>query len=74
MTIIRRPRLGLRREILILLPVSMLVLVLLSTFTLLSYRAALKLLIEERQLEAAKVAHRAAEVVSTATSVSSATL
>ena len=74
MTAVRRPRLGLRREVLILLPVSMLVLVLLSSFTLLSHRNALQLLIAERQTEAAKVARRAAEVVSTAPTITSASL
>jgi signal transduction histidine kinase len=61
MTTLRRPRLGLRREVLILLPVSVLVLVLLSAFVLLSYRNALNLLVEERQGEAAMIARRAAE-------------
>ncbi len=53
--------LGLRRELLILLPVAVLVLVLASTFTLLAYRSALQLLTEERQLEAAELARRLAE-------------
>ncbi|MEE8367819.1 MAG: ATP-binding protein [Thermoanaerobaculia bacterium] len=52
------PRLGLRRELLILLPVAMLILVLLSTFTLLSYRNAIQLLILDRQEEAADTAFR----------------
>ena len=41
--------LGLRREVLILLPVALLLLVVLSTFTLFSYRNALALLAEERR-------------------------
>lgn len=49
-------RLGLRREVLILLPVALLLLVVLSTFTLFSYRSALTLLTEERQEEAARLA------------------
>lgn len=49
-------RLGLRREVLILLPVALLLLVVLSTFTLFSFRNALELLAEERQREAAQLA------------------
>lgn len=56
----RRPwlhrRLGLRREGLILLPVALLLLAVLSTFTLLSHRGALLLLAEERRAEAARLA------------------
>ncbi len=47
-----------RREFLILLPVALLVLVLLSTYTLLSYRGAITLLIEERQAEASQLARQ----------------
>src|SRR6185295_2097867 len=54
-------RLGLRREILILLPVALLLLVVLSTFTLFSYRNALSLLTAERQQEAARLARLVAE-------------
>jgi signal transduction histidine kinase len=53
--------LGLRREVLILLPVALLLLVVLSTFTLLSYRNAMSLLAGERQEEAAKLARAVAE-------------
>ena len=74
MTAIRWPRLGLRREVLILLPVSTLILVLLSMFTLLSYRHALRLLVAERQAEAARVARRAAEIASTMPTLTAATL
>ncbi len=53
-------RLGLRREIIILLPVALLLLVVLSTFTLFSYRNALSLLSAERQEEAARLARNVA--------------
>jgi signal transduction histidine kinase len=56
-----RWRLGLRREVLILLPVALLLLVVLSTFTLLSYRNAISLLAAERQEEAARLARAVAE-------------
>jgi signal transduction histidine kinase len=52
--------LGLRREVLILLPVALLLLVVLSTFTLFSYRNALSLLTGERQEEAARLARAVA--------------
>jgi signal transduction histidine kinase len=51
-----RPRLGLRREVLILLPVALLLLVVLSTFTLFSFRNALSRLADERRDEAARMA------------------
>ena len=54
-------RLGLRREVLILLPVALLLLVVLSTFTLFSYRNALSLLAAERQDEAARLARAVAD-------------
>lgn len=54
-------RLGLRREVLILLPVSLLLLVALSTFTLFSYRSALEMLAEQRREEAADAARSVAE-------------
>jgi signal transduction histidine kinase len=54
-------RLGLRREVLILLPVALLLLVVLSTFTLFSYRNALSLLAAERQDEAARLARTVAD-------------
>ncbi len=54
-------RLGLRREVLILLPVALLLLVVLSTFTLFSYRNAIDLLATERQQEAARVARAVAD-------------
>lgn len=49
-------RLSLRREVLLLLPVAMLLLVLVSTFTLLSYRNAVQEGIDERRGEAARMA------------------
>lgn len=52
----RRRRLGLRSEILILLPVATLVLVALSVFTLFSFRNALFQVAEERRAEAARIA------------------
>ncbi len=54
-------RLGLRREVLILLPMALLLLVVLSTFTLFSYRNAVSLLIAERQQEAARLARAVAD-------------
>ncbi|HEY4590967.1 MAG TPA: hypothetical protein VIJ61_01085, partial [Thermoanaerobaculia bacterium] len=57
-------RLGLRREVLILLPVALLLLVVLSTFTLFSYRNAIALLAAERQQEAAHVARAVANRLS----------
>lgn len=57
----RPVRLGLRREILILLPVALLLLVVLSTFTLFSYRNAVERLAEERRDEAARLARAVAE-------------
>ncbi len=60
----RRPRrLGLRRELLILLPVALLLLVVLSSFTLFSYRSSLTLIAEERRADAARLARRVAERV-----------
>jgi signal transduction histidine kinase len=56
MNLFRWPRLGLRREVLILLPIATLLLVILSTFTLLAYRSAVDLLIEDQQRQAAKLA------------------
>ncbi len=55
----RRPqKLGARREILILLPVTLLLLVLISTFTLFSLRSALSRWQEERRDEVGAVAER----------------
>ncbi|HXO22872.1 MAG TPA: hypothetical protein VOA87_23390, partial [Thermoanaerobaculia bacterium] len=59
----RRRRLGLRHEVLILLPVALLLLAILSTFTLFSYRSSLALLAEERREEAAHAARHAAQAL-----------
>ena len=61
MSALRPGRLGLRREILILLPVALLLLVVLSSFTLFSYRNAVARLAEERRDEAARLARQVAE-------------
>jgi len=53
-------RLGLRREVLILLPAALLILVVLSTSTLFSYRGSLDLLASERRAEAARLARAVA--------------
>ena len=53
--------LSLRREVLILLPVALLLLVVLSTFTLFSSRNAIALLAAERQEEAARLAREVAD-------------
>lgn len=57
---LRPRRLGLRSEVLILLPAALVLLVVLSTFTLVSYRSALTRLTEERRDEAARLARDAA--------------
>jgi signal transduction histidine kinase len=51
---------GLRREVAILVPASLLVLLALVTFTLLSYRQAVEMLVEERRTEALRTARTAA--------------
>ncbi|MFW6175493.1 MAG: hypothetical protein ACOC7L_01590, partial [Acidobacteriota bacterium] len=55
-----RRRIGLRREVLILVPVALFLLVLLSIFTLFTYRDGIALLLEERRGEALLLAHRVA--------------
>ncbi len=55
-----RLRLGLRREISILVPVSLLLVVLLSTFTLFAHRNALTLLADERRGEVERICKTAA--------------
>ncbi|HUP42642.1 MAG TPA: hypothetical protein VM599_05465, partial [Thermoanaerobaculia bacterium] len=59
-----RPRrwrgVGLRREVVILLPVAFFLLVLLSVFTLFAYRSGVALLVEERRGEALLLAGRIA--------------
>lgn len=55
--------LGLRREVLILLPVTLLLLVVLSSFTLFSYRNALLSLADERRDDAARLARAVADQI-----------
>lgn len=56
-------RFGLRREVMILLPVVLLLLVVLSVFTLFSYRNAVAQLIFERRAEAARLAREVAQIL-----------
>ena len=56
----KRTRIGLRREVVILLPVALFLLVLLSIFTLFAYRSGISLLLEERRGEALLLAQRVA--------------
>ncbi len=61
----RTKRIAPRREVLILLPAALVLLALLSTYTLVSYRSAVALLVEERQAEAAQLARQlSSELVS----------
>ncbi len=60
---LRSPGIGLRREVLIVLPVVFLLLVVLSTYTLLSYRTGITLTVEARRLEAAHLVDRLAESI-----------
>ncbi len=62
----RKKGIAQRREVLVLLPAALLVLVLLSTYTLLSYRSAVELLIEERRDEAAQLARQLGAELTTA--------
>ena len=52
---------GLRREVMIVIPVVFLLLVVLSTYTLFSYHSGIVLTIEARQVEATKLAGKLAE-------------
>ena len=65
MTPSRRFQLGLRREVSVLLPATLFLLVLLSGFAVLSYRSGVQLLIEERQIEASSLARQVASSLST---------
>ena len=58
MTERRRKGVAQRREFQILLPAALVLLVLLSTYTLFSYRSAVALLVEERENEAAELARQ----------------
>ncbi len=60
MRVARALRLGLRREVLILLPVALFLLALLSIFTLRLYRSAIDELTDERRQEALVAAERLA--------------
>ena len=55
------PRLGLRREVLLLVPLAMLALVLLSAFSLIAYRNGIDSLRQQRQGEASQLAWRLAQ-------------
>ena len=63
MTSARRFQLGLRREVSVLLPAILFLLVLLSGFAVLSYRSGVQLLIEERQIEASALARQLASTL-----------
>lgn len=65
---------GSRRELQILLPVALVTLVALSTFTLFSYRSSLALLAEERREEAAQAAGQLAVHLAVASAASAAEL
>jgi len=56
MSLVLGARVGLRREVAILLPVTLVLLILLSSFTLFSYRGAISLLQEESQRRALQTA------------------
>ncbi len=56
----RRPGIGLRREVGLLFPAALVILAALAIFTLLAYRGALQLLLEERRAEAERLARAAA--------------
>ncbi len=60
---LRVSRLGHRSESLIVLPAALVILSLLSTFTLFSYRGTVSLLVEERRAEAAGHARRVAQAL-----------
>src|SRR6202521_5543134 len=57
----KRPRMGLRDELIFVLPAALLLLVVLSTFTLFSYRGALLRFREERQQDAERLARGVAD-------------
>ncbi len=70
----RWPRLGLRREVLLLVPLAMLALVLLSAFSLIAYRNGIESLRQERQVEARQLAWRLAQRLADSPSLSLAAL
>jgi len=55
MNLFQWPRLGLRREVQILLPIATLLLVVLSTFAVLAYRTGIQILVEEEQQQVARL-------------------
>ena len=66
----RWPRLGLRREVLLLVPLAMLALVLLSAFSLIAYRNGIESLRQERQGEARRLAWQLAQRLADAPTLS----
>ena len=70
----RWPRLGLRREVLVLVPLAMLALVLLSAFSLIAYRNGIESLRQERQAEASRMAWQLAQRLADAPELSLALL
>ncbi|MFQ5526042.1 MAG: PAS domain-containing sensor histidine kinase [Thermoanaerobaculia bacterium] len=59
----RRPGIGFRREVAVVLPIVLLLLVVLSAYTLLSYRAGIASLVDARRAEAARLVGRIAESI-----------
>ncbi len=74
MRLLRWPRLGLRREVLLLLPLAMLALVLLSTFSLIAYRHGIESLRAQRHDEARLLARELAQRLAAAPTLSTALL
>ncbi len=70
----RWPRLGLRRELLLLVPLAMLALVLLSAFSLIAYRNGIESLRQERQGEARRLAWQLAQRLADSPTLSTALL
>ena len=60
----QRSSLGPRRELLLLMPVALVVLAALATFTLFAYRNAILVLLEEREVEAERLARQIASELS----------
>lgn len=63
----RSSGIGLRREVAIVLPIALLLLAVLSTYSVFSYRSGLVLLVEERREEATRLARRLAEGIANGT-------
>ncbi len=66
----RWPRLGLRREVLLLVPLAMLALVLLSAFSLIAYRNGIESLRQDRRDEASRMAWQLAQQLADAPALS----